>query len=156
MGQLCCPAPLALLSRTCTSPRCRARKQQDLLSAWTGPAGIGGLKRAIKQPLPTRVTQLSSCRNLHLSSVSSFPPPPLPFVLLHSRSLMAWNFFHFKSFPLCFSTSFLSPKIIQTCSSSLPRRAGTACPFPTIPSVGDQLVGPCSTGLNASMPLLLL
>lgn len=50
-----------------------------------------GLKRATKQPLPTHLPQLF-CRSLHSSPVSSFPPPPLPFILLHSRSLMTWGF----------------------------------------------------------------
>lgn len=108
--QLCCPAPLALNSRTCTSPRCTAGKQQDLQSAWTGPAGIGDLKGAMKQPLPARLPQLSSCRSLHLSPVSSFPPPPEPFVLLHSRPLTAWVFFSLNLFLSAFPPPFSPPK----------------------------------------------
>lgn len=111
--QLCFPAPLVPLSRTHTSPKCTAGKQQDLLSVWTASAGIGGLKRAMKQPLPTCLPQLSSCRSLHSSPVSSFPLPPLPFVLLHSRSLMAWVFFSLNLFLSAFPPPSSSPKIIQ-------------------------------------------
>lgn len=50
------------------------------------------------------------------------------------------------------STSSFSPKIIQTCSSSLPRGAGTARPCPTVPSLRDQLDRAPSAGPHATFP----
>lgn len=129
-------APLAVLSRTRTSPGCRALKQAGLalssLPAWTGPAGVGGQRdyEAAPARLPARgsppagASALSSC--FILSSSSALCPP---------SHYISYSFFFFSSlnpFLYASSTSSLSLHLIQTCSSSLP--TGLALLIPSSPS----------------------
>uniref|UniRef100_A0A8C4TQA5 Uncharacterized protein n=1 Tax=Falco tinnunculus TaxID=100819 RepID=A0A8C4TQA5_FALTI len=89
--------------------------------------------------------------NLHLGV------PPATTALRRARGnfLLLWLFSpSLNPFLSASSTSFLSPPIIQICSSSLLSGAGTACSFPAIPSPGRTcLLGPSQ---QDSVPLFLL
>lgn len=92
---------------------------------------------------PAGASTLLSCSTLPSSS-SALP---------HTRYLTSMAvFFSLNPFLSASSTSSFSPKITQTCPSSLPCEAGTACPCPTISSLRGQLDRALPAGPRATFP----